>query len=89
VVVPEVGCYLAFEILDFALSLEDGHELGWQSDRLAAPFLDLPEDQTATLAVGACCRVPGAAWRADPRIVRRDADMRCRSGSGLRQAGRR
>jgi len=43
---------------------------------LAAPFLDFPEDQTAALAVGACCRMPGTAWRADPRIARRDADMR-------------
>jgi hypothetical protein len=59
--VPEVGCRLTFEVLGFALSLEDGDELGRQGDGLAAPFLDFPEDQTAALAVGACCRVPGCS----------------------------
>jgi hypothetical protein len=73
VVGPEVRGRLPFEVLGFAMSLEDGNELGRQGYGLAAPFFDLPEDQTAALAVGAGCRVPGAARRADPGIVGGDA----------------
>jgi hypothetical protein len=29
VVLPEVGGYLPFEVLDFSVGLEDGDELGW------------------------------------------------------------
>jgi hypothetical protein len=61
--------------LGIAMSLEDGNELGRQGYGLAAPFFDLPEDQTAALAVGAGCRVPGAARRADPGIVGGDAGV--------------
>lgn len=88
-VLPEVGCCLAFEVLGLAVSLEDDDELGRQADGLAASFLDFPEDQAAALAVGACCRVPGAAGRADPGIANRDADMRAAGlAKGFRAAAR-
>jgi hypothetical protein len=76
-VVPEVGCCLAFEVLGFALSLEDGDELGRQGHCLAAPFLDLPRYQPAAPAVGTHRSVPevkeetGLQVEADREIGRR------------------
>jgi hypothetical protein len=58
------------------VSLEDGDELGWQGNGLAAPFLDLAKDQAPSLPVRACRSVSRTAGRAQPGCVGRNADMR-------------
>jgi hypothetical protein len=50
-VLPQIRGYGTFLLLNHLVSLRDRDELGWQWDRLAAPLLDLAEDQAAALPV--------------------------------------
>jgi hypothetical protein len=85
VVLPEVRRHVAFEFLDLSVSGEDGDELGRQGNRLAAAFLNLAEDQAASLPLGAHGGVRGAAGRAQPgRTVPRGAG----SGEAVSPDGR-